>query len=109
MNITLYINSKNSQKLQQEQNKSGLVNKLLSEYYGTSSNGRTEVFEASNLGSSPSEPANVTGVVVNEMQRAPELLMARACCLANEPCKHWIWDGTLGLWKNTLSGKTREA
>jgi hypothetical protein len=47
-------------------------------------------------------------VVVNEMQRAPELLMARACCLANEPCKHWIWDGTLGLWKNTLSGATRE-
>ncbi len=32
------------------------------------------------------------------------------CCLnERKPCKHWTFDGTLGLWANSLTGKTREA
>jgi len=31
------------------------------------------------------------------------------CCSGRTPCKHWIWDDMDTEWKNSITGKTREA
>jgi len=70
--------------------------------------GRTEAFEASNLGSSPGEPAKI--VKGNEfIPKPPDPELGYPCCSGSTPCKHWAFDGLNGVWKNTLTGKTRDA
>jgi hypothetical protein len=75
---------------------------------GLSSNGRTEAFGASNLGSSPGEPAKI--VKGNEfIPKPPDPELGYPCCSGSTPCKHWAFDGLNVVWKNTLTGKTRDA
>lgn len=31
------------------------------------------------------------------------------CCSGRTPCKHWLWDDMNTEWKNSITGKTREA
>lgn len=31
------------------------------------------------------------------------------CCKEPKPCKHWIWDGTISAYVNSITGKKREA
>jgi hypothetical protein len=40
--------------------------------------------------------------------KPPDPELGYPCCQKNSPCKHWVWDGVEGLWKNTLTLKTRE-
>lgn len=41
--------------------------------------------------------------------KPPDPELGYPCCQKKSPCKHWVWDGLEGLWKNTLTNKTREA
>lgn len=75
---------------------------------GLSSNGRTADFDSANLGSSPSEPAKI--VTGNEfVPKPPDPELGYPCCQGNSPCKHWAWNDIDTVWKNTLTGKTRDA
>lgn len=31
------------------------------------------------------------------------------CCSGRSPCKHWVWDNVDTVWKNTITGLTRDA
>lgn len=41
--------------------------------------------------------------------RPPDPETGYPCCNGRSPCKHWVWSGIDGAWKNTLTGKTRDA
>lgn len=41
--------------------------------------------------------------------RPPDPETGYPCCLGRSPCKHWLWDDIETVWKNTLTGKTRDA
>jgi hypothetical protein len=30
------------------------------------------------------------------------------CCLGKRPCKHWVWNGDISAYVNSLTGKERE-
>ncbi len=75
---------------------------------GLSSNGRTADFDSANLGSSPSEPAKIVKGT-EFVPKPPDPELGYPCCQGTAPCKHWVWSGIEGAWKNTLTGKTRDA
>lgn len=39
---------------------------------------------------------------------APDPELGYPCCQKTVPCKHWAWDGMEGLWKNSLTNRTKE-
>jgi Arc/MetJ-type ribon-helix-helix transcriptional regulator len=39
----------------------------------------------------------------------PDPTTGYPCCTKSTPCKHWAWDGTESCWKNTLTGRARDA
>lgn len=78
---------------------------ILDKLDGLSSNGRTEAFGASDLGSNPNEPA-IPPIQKEEKDTYAGLM--QVCCLGTNPCKHWIFDGMDGIWVNLLSGDKRE-
>lgn len=48
-----------------------------------------------------------SSVTVAEKPKVSEDILT--CCIAKSPCKHWEWDGLMGIWQNKLSGEVREA
>jgi Arc/MetJ-type ribon-helix-helix transcriptional regulator len=40
--------------------------------------------------------------------RPPDPEIGYPCCSGIAPCKHWVWSGVDGAWKNTLTGKMRD-
>lgn len=40
--------------------------------------------------------------------KPPDPELGYPCCQKTVPCKHWVWDGVEGLWKNTLTNRTKE-
>lgn len=78
---------------------------ILDKLDGLSSNGRTEAFGASNLGSNPNEPAIPP---TQEEEKDTYAGLMQVCCLGTTPCKHWIFDSIDGIWVNLLSGDKRE-
>lgn len=67
----------------------------------------------------PSVPNNSTTLVPNSIPglttgaafvpKPPDPDKGYPCCSGRTPCKHWIWDDMHTEWKNSLTGKTREA
>lgn len=41
--------------------------------------------------------------------RPPNPLTGYPCCERPAPCKHWVFDGNEGVWRNNLTGTTRDA
>jgi YD repeat-containing protein len=41
--------------------------------------------------------------------RPPDPLTGYPCCEKSSPCKHWSYDGNDALWRNVLTGVSREA
>ena len=125
--MNIYITAENQRQLRMiDGSMSGLVNELLSQHFGLSSNGRTEGFEPSYLGSSPSEPAKRVGYsnlfpsevssdVRPDIKIASEgkpwnstgVDMTPACCLNKKPCKHWSWDGVNSQYVNSITGEIK--
>jgi hypothetical protein len=56
----------------------------------------------------PAEKKRVKELVAAFVPSAPDPELGYPCCQKRVPCKHWAFDGIEGLWKNELTGKTRE-
>lgn len=85
---------------------------ILDKLNDLSSNGRTEAFEASNLGSSPSESAIPYGSAITLPYTAvknviKDIPVMPACCLGKSPCKHWAYDGLKEAYVNSISGEIK--
>lgn len=91
MNVTLYIHANNEPDFLAEANKSGLINELLAKHYGLSREGVVHT---------PSAPVFVP--------KAPDPITGYPCCQLKKPCKHWAWDGNMGVWQNDLTGEIKE-
>ena len=69
----------------------------------------------SNMGSPSAKIAVEPSAVVDDLFNAhtprSEANPSEFPCCANEiqPCKHWVWDINLAVWKNSLSGRLMEA
>lgn len=55
-------------------------------------------------------PLTIPGVMKGSefIPKPPDPETGYPCCLKQVPCKHWVYNGTEGYWKNILTGKTRE-
>lgn len=121
--VTVYVRDEDLDKWKAIQRKSEFVSNAIN---GLSSNGRTEGFEPSYLGSSPSEPAKRVGYsnlfpsevssdVRPDIKIASEgkpwnsagVDMTPACCLNKKPCKHWSWDGVNSQYVNLITGEIK--
>jgi hypothetical protein len=40
--------------------------------------------------------------------KPPDPELGYPCCSGRNPCKHWAFDGLDGVWKNTLTGRTKD-
>lgn len=38
----------------------------------------------------------------------PDPELGYPCCQKTKPCIHWVWDGIASVYKNTLTGATKE-
>ena len=116
MIMNIYINVENTKLLAQEPNKSGLINKLLAEHYAT----KTIKFESTPVG-----PNAFHKLATDEVSSSvrPEIQKNRLaepkkdewvevdtpdCCKKAKPCKHWLWDGSILKWVNSISGEVKE-
>lgn len=116
MNMNIYINKRNTDRLNTEPNKSGLINKLLDEHY--TGNGPLIPEKKSLLpdGKDEFEGASEAGVSFGSTPPGPngfkQILddLEKSCCRGSSPCKHWVWDSSSGeKYINSLSGREREA
>lgn len=44
----------------------------------------------------------------NFVPKPPDPETGYPCCTRPKPCKHWQWDDVETVWRNELTGKTRE-
>lgn len=47
-------------------------------------------------------------VKVPFVPKPPDPDIGYPCCTGKNPCKHWVWDDVDTLWKNTITGATRD-
>lgn len=83
---TVYIRKEDWDKWQATENKSELISQAL---------GRSVVAPIVDKSTPPKQTDNVAA--------------EHDCCSKPAPCKHWSWDGDTQMWKNQLSGRTKEA
>lgn len=52
----------------------------------------------------------IPGVVKGSdfVPKPPDPETGYPCCTRAKPCKHWVWDDTDTVWRNTLTDKTKE-
>jgi len=41
--------------------------------------------------------------------KPPDPITGYPCCRGSAPCKHWVFEEIDALWKNTITGATRDA
>lgn len=41
--------------------------------------------------------------------KPPDPEFGYPCCRGINPCKHWLWDDSDTIWRNSLTGKERDA
>lgn len=116
-----YISNENIESMEKAGvNKSKLINDLLTTHFQiTPSPKNTEPIKVedmhSNMGSPSAKIAVEPSAVVDDLFNAhtprSEANPSEFPCCANEiqPCKHWVWDINLAVWKNSLSGRLMEA
>lgn len=56
-------------------------------------------------------PVTQTGLGSSEVfvPRPPDPATGYPCCEKATPCKHWAFDGIGGVWRNSLTGATKES
>lgn len=57
----------------------------------------------------PSKPSSYTGGTLKKIERNPAGAAEFNCCGNPNPCKHWQWDGANQQYKNSLSGRVKDA
>ena len=99
--------------LEEKENKSLYIEELLlqgpREPFAQPQAGLTkeEVLELINKAISPTSfPA--AAVSTDFVPRPPDPVTGYPCCEKNAPCKHWVWDDMNTIWKNTLTGMTKD-
>ena len=64
------------------------------------------------MGGMPQYRNNAVGSVTDKENKknivVPDPETGFPCCVKSNPCKHRGWDSGLTLWKNVITGKTRE-
>jgi hypothetical protein len=103
MNQTIYIQKAVWNTFEGEPNKSALVNELLRRHYGMA--GGVNLITNSDGTISPRR----VGPPASFQTATIPISLERACCIANKPCKHWVFDDLNTVWRNELTGKEREA
>lgn len=53
----------------------------------------------------------IPGVVKGSefVPKPPDPETGYPCCVKARPCKHWVFDDLESLWRNSLTGKTKES
>ncbi len=126
MHITIYVNKKNAELFQLEAEKSKLINNLLERhYFDTVEGGKTQddihaeikaqheaLVDAKvpKVGRYVGTPDGKIHGPTTEVfvPRPPDPETGYPCCQGKRPCKHWVWDGNLSAYVNSLTGKERE-
>lgn len=95
MQYNIYFRKENWELFQDEENKSQLINELLTQHYGGS------------VGVTPAHldtatnPLNIPGVQKGINEGLP-------CCKKPSPCRHWSYNDLEGVWVNSLTGETKD-
>lgn len=110
MNITIYINRQNEELFKAEAEKSKLLNELLANHYAGfrgMPNPRKDSLPPVKVLPNVAIPGLVKGSEF--VPKPPDPETGYPCCLGKRPCKHWVWDGNVSAYVNSLTGKEREA
>lgn len=96
MNQTIYFRKGVWDKFQHEKEKSDLINSLLEMHYES-------IVEVKKI----VDKVVPVGTHQYDVQPTPIASLALACCLAQKPCMHWIWDGAESQYTNSRTGEVR--
>lgn len=59
--------------------------------------------------SQPTAYSTISSYPKEFVPRPPDPEKGYPCCTKSTPCKHWVWDNVDTVWKNTITGLTRDA
>lgn len=105
MNQTIYFRKEIWELFKDEPNKSEVINRLLDMHYSMGGKLRDKPLYPQDTIAYKNDPEPIKEPFV---PRPPDPETGYPCCLKAQPCKHWTFDGTSGLWTNSLTGKSRE-
>lgn len=64
--------------------------------------------QADSSTSRPTASSTISSYPEQFVPKPPDPELGYPCCTKQTPCKHWVYDGGNGVWKNTLTGKEKE-
>jgi hypothetical protein len=138
MNITIYLNKRNSELIAQEPNKGGLINKLLTAYFTGKDRPKIPDYKQEyptnvEIDDTPPEKLKRLATPNTDTVQTPDFLptigprikdgdtpfrtddewveaegLEKPCCKKAKPCQHWEYNGDTQIWQNSLSGRQRE-
>jgi len=108
MMYTIYVRKENEEVLNSIKNKSEFFNNALS---GNVNGTEIRHTDSPKLRVTQKPTLTIPGVVRGSefVPKPPDPEIGYPCCQANKPCKHWVFDELDIVWRNTLTGKTKEA
>lgn len=101
MYMNIYITPQNEEQLRKEVSMSGLINRLLAEYFEHNALKDT-------LQTKPPITTTVTsGMKIISSEPDEPTVDVPACCKKKQPCRHWSYDGLSEQWTNSITGEVK--